>query len=73
MDSNQRPIRPAEPGRSESRCLLCIQTPKKTRQRRKPGPAPERVKINMPWEQAVDYALCKKQPKDGWPRPEGKG
>lgn len=34
----------------------------------KTGPEPERVKIDKPWEDAVDDALKKKRPKDGWPK-----
>lgn len=36
----------------------------------KPGPDPERVKLDKPWEDAVKDALKKKRPKDGWPEPE---
>lgn len=33
----------------------------------KTGPDPERVKIDKPWEEAVNDALKKKRPADGWP------
>lgn len=34
------------------------------------GPKPDRVKIDMDWEDAVEKALEKKRPKEGWPEPE---
>lgn len=34
------------------------------------GVKPERVKIDMDWEDAVGKALDKKRPKDGWPKEE---
>ena len=33
------------------------------------GPKPERVKIEGNWEDAIDQALDKKRPKEGWPKP----
>lgn len=39
----------------------------KTRSNR--GPSPQTVKIEGDWEQAIDKALGKKRPKDGWPKP----
>ncbi|HEX8915441.1 MAG TPA: hypothetical protein VF796_24020 [Humisphaera sp.] len=36
----------------------------------KPGPAPETLKIDVPWEDAVKAALNKKKPAGGWPKPE---
>lgn len=36
----------------------------------KTGPVPERVNLDVPWEQAIGSALKKKRPKDGWPKPE---
>lgn len=33
----------------------------------KRGPKPKRVKIEGDWEAAVEKALRKKRPKDGWP------
>ena len=33
----------------------------------KRGPKPERVKIEGDWEEAVEKALKKKRPKEGWP------
>ena len=38
-----------------------------TAAKRKPGPKPERVKIEGNWEDAIDQALAKEKPKDGWP------
>jgi hypothetical protein len=35
----------------------------------KPGPEPERVKIEGDWEEAVKRALEKKRPPGGWLRP----
>ena len=31
---------------------------------------PERVKIDEDWEDAVDKALRKERPKEGWPTPD---
>lgn len=36
-----------------------------------PGPEPERLKIDEPFEDAVDKALRKKKPKEGWPKDDG--
>ncbi len=36
------------------------------------GPAPERVKINKPWDKALKDALQKKRPAGGWPKPQKK-
>jgi hypothetical protein len=41
-----------------------------TERKRKRGPEPERVKIDEDWEKAVERALTKKRPKDGWPTPD---
>jgi hypothetical protein len=41
--------------------------------KRKPGPEAERLKIDMPVEEAIKKVLLKKRPKDGWPKPNGKG
>ena len=38
--------------------------------RQKPGPEEERVKIDIPWEDAVKKSLGKKKPKEGWPEEE---
>lgn len=35
--------------------------------RKKPGPKEERVKVKVPWEKAVKDALRRKKPHDGWP------
>jgi hypothetical protein len=42
---------------------------KSTVQPSKPGPEPERLKIEGDWEEAVKRTLAKKRPPDGWPRP----
>jgi hypothetical protein len=34
----------------------------------RPGPEPERVKIDEPWEDAVAKALRKPRPAEGWPK-----
>jgi len=34
------------------------------------GVEPERVNIDMDWEDAMEKALNKKRPKDGWPEVE---
>lgn len=36
----------------------------------RPGPKAERVKIEGDWEDAIDQALDKKRPKEGWPKPD---
>lgn len=41
-----------------------------TAAKRKPGPKPERVKIEGNWEDAIDQALAKEKPKGGWPEPD---
>ncbi len=38
--------------------------------KKRPGPDPERVKIEGDWEEAVGEALKKPRPEDGWPKPE---
>ncbi len=35
----------------------------------KPGPEPERLKLDEGWETAAKRALQKKRPKKGWPKP----
>ena len=46
-------------------------TDKKGKKHQKPpGPKADRLKIDMPWKDAVDKALKKPKPKDGWPKPE---
>ena len=42
------------------------QHPEPTQQSR-PGPKPETVKVKGDWEAAVEKALNKPRPKDGWP------
>ena len=37
-----------------------------------PGPEPDRVKIDLDWEDAIKRALGKKRPPEGWPRPKKK-
>jgi len=36
--------------------------------KKKTGPKPDHVKIEKPWEEAINDALKKKRPKDGWPK-----
>ena len=36
------------------------------------GPKPERVRIDMDWENAIGKALKKERPEDGWPEPQKK-
>ena len=38
------------------------------KEKAKRGPKPETVKIEGDWESAIDKALAKKRPKDGWPK-----
>jgi DNA modification methylase len=38
--------------------------------RKSPGPAPELLKIDGDWKEAVKKALQKKKPPGGWPKPE---
>lgn len=38
----------------------------------KPGPDPERLKIEGDWEEAMGEALKKKKPPDGWPKQKGR-
>lgn len=38
----------------------------------KPGPVPDRVKIEGNWEDAIKTALAKKRPPKGWPKPAQK-
>jgi hypothetical protein len=45
---------------------------KQRKQRRQPGPEAERLKIDMPVEEAIKKVLQKKRPEGGWPKPEGK-
>jgi hypothetical protein len=47
-------------------------TRKQTEGGGKPGPEPDRVKIEGDWEEAVKRALGKKRPPEGWPSPPGK-
>ena len=35
--------------------------------RGQPGPEPDRLKIDMPFEEGLRRALKKKKPKEGWP------
>ena len=35
--------------------------------KKRTGPKAERVKIDVPWEQAVKDALAKTRPPTGWP------
>jgi hypothetical protein len=36
--------------------------------KRNPGPSPERLRLEGPWEEAVDKALGRKRPVGGWPK-----
>ena len=38
--------------------------------RGKPGPEPDRLKIDVPFEKGLRRALKKKKPKEGWPGPD---
>lgn len=43
-------------------------TEKRPKPKQKPGPEPDRLKIEvMDWETAVKKALHKPRPKEGWP------
>ena len=35
---------------------------------KKPGPEPERLKIEGNWEDAIKQSLEKKKPSQGWPK-----
>ena len=39
-------------------------------ERGKPGPEPDRLKIDVPFEEGLKRALKKDKPKEGWPEPE---
>lgn len=39
----------------------------------RPGPEPERLKIEGPWEEAIKKALRKKKPPEGSPKEEKQG
>ena len=36
----------------------------------KPGPEPERLKLDGDWEEATKCMLEKQRPPEGWPKPE---
>ena len=38
----------------------------------KPGPEPDRLKLEGDWKKAVGKAVRKKRPEGGWPEPEKK-
>ena len=38
----------------------------------KPGPEPERLKVEGDWEKAMEKAMKKKKPAEGWPKPSGR-
>ena len=40
----------------------------KSPQESRRGPKPDRVKIEGDWEDAIDKALEKKRPNEGWPK-----
>jgi hypothetical protein len=37
-----------------------------------PGPKPDRLKIDGPWDAAMARSLKAQKPPDGWPKPEPK-
>ncbi len=37
----------------------------------KPGPDPDRLKVEGEWTKAIGKALKKKRPEGGWPKREG--
>ena len=39
-------------------------------ERGKPGPQPDRLKIDVPFEEGLRRALKKEKPEEGWPEPE---
>ncbi len=41
---------------------------KKSDSGKRPGPEPERLKIDGTWEEAAAKALKKKRPASGWPK-----
>ena len=42
-----------------------------SKQRRKaPGPAPEALKIEGDWKDAMRKLIAKKRPEGGWPKPQ---
>jgi hypothetical protein len=47
-------------------------TKKKTQNRKAPGPAPEVLKIEGGWKDAMRKLISKKRPVGGWPKPEKK-
>jgi hypothetical protein len=40
---------------------------------RQPGPEPDHLKLEGPWEDRVSDALKKPRPPEGWPKMPGKG
>jgi hypothetical protein len=40
--------------------------------KKKPGPAPDTLKLTGDWQANVGKALAKKRPVTGWPKPNGK-
>jgi len=42
--------------------------PKKKAAKKKPGPAPERVKFEGDWKDLAKLATMKPKPKGGWPK-----
>jgi hypothetical protein len=43
-------------------------TTKAKRKQSRHGPEPERLKIEGDWVDAIDTALAKKRPPEGWPK-----
>ncbi len=45
-------------------------TKKSTKAKKPPGPAPEVLKIEGNWKDAMRKLVSKKRPVGGWPKPE---
>ena len=37
---------------------------------KKPGPKPDHLKLDGPWEERLEEVLEKERPEEGWPKPE---
>lgn len=44
----------------------------KPKEPQKPGPKPDDLVLDGPWEEAIKTALGKKRPAEGWPKPTKK-
>ena len=40
------------------------------KEKQKPGPKPDRLKLPGDWKDRLREAVQKKRPKSGWPKPE---